>query len=427
MSNNNSYIFNETATGALDGVNKVFTVANSIATIESLRIGYIEYTNFSYSWNTITLADAPTIINGGVYVDYFYDTTSVTFDSANLIYDEVLIGTVDWVNKLFYSIYPIDKIDELRIGWLSYSSFTFNWRAITLATAPSVALGAPHIDYYRKDVALPTIDSWVTLSELRSSIYLRIGHDITSLQFPKELADEYISEGVVRISKMKRDRNKRGIFSFHKASDSMVTLTDGNTITTATSKYLPSKGIAIIEGWDVVYYNQKGDWFITSISDLEVDAIAWLKIQFGYKLSKNIEKISEVFIDWFKLTPQDFAEYRLQYSWDAYCVYNSHLFLPYSTWESSIVTVVYISKNNSSYTDTDIIDFDWEYLSVIKTFVLMNMYHDREDDREQREEMRYKQLLREYKRELATQYANTSWVMQTAGPLTRSWQLITRR
>lgn len=418
-SNNNSYIFNEAAFGTVNGTNKVFTLANPIATIESLRVGYIEYTNFTYTWNTITLADAPTVLNGWVYVDYFYSASADTFDSVNLIYDETLIGEVDWINKVFYSVYPIDQIDELRVWGVSYNNFTFNGRAVTLAAAPTSSLGAPHIDYYRKDVALPTIDSGVTLSELRSSIYLRIGHEVTSLQFPKDLADEYISEGVTRISKMKRDRNKRGIFSFHKASDSQVMGTDGNKIYASLSNYLPSKGIAIIEGGDVVYYSQKGTNYISSISDLELNEIEDSRIQFGYKLSKNIDKISEVFVDGFKLTPVDFAEYRTKYSGNVFTVYNSYLFLPFNLADGNVITVVYVARHTSEYTDNSIIDFDGDYLSVIKTFVLMNMYHDREDDREQREEIRYKTLLREYKRELAKQYETTAAVMWTAWPLTR--------
>lgn len=419
MANNNSYIFNEAASGTINWVNKVFTVVNQIATIESLRIGYVEYTNFTYTWNTITLADAPTVINGGVYVDYFYSTSTNTFDSVNLIYDETLIWEVDGINKVFYSVYPIAQIDELRISWISYNSFTVNGRAVTLATAPTTSLWAPHIDYYRKDVDIPTIDSGVTMTGLRSSIYLRLWQDITSLQFPQELVDEYISEGVTRISKLKRDKNKRGIFSFHKAADSVVVSTDGNKIYTTISDYLPAKWIAILFWGDVVYYNQKSTWYISSISDLDINEVTDRKIQFWYKLSKNVDKISEVFVDWFKLTPVDFAEYRTQYSTGNFCVYNGYLFLPYSSADAPVVTVVYIARHTSTYADTDIIDFDWDYLSVIKSFVLWNMYKDREDDRKIDEKNNYQELLREYKRELSTQYGTTAAVFQTASPLNR--------
>jgi len=420
MANNNSYIFNELAAWTIDWVNVTFTVANSIASIESLRIWYVEYTSFSFSGNTIILDDAPSVINGGVYVDYFYEETNNEFASVNLIYDEVLIWELDWVNKVFYSIYPIDKIDELRVWGISYSNFSFNGRCVTLAAAPSIVLGLPHIDYYRKDASVNTIDSWVTLSELRSSIYTRLWQTVTSLQYPKELADEYISEWVTRISKMKRDRVKRWILSFHKAYDWTISTTNWNVINVGTtSKYLPAKGAAIIRGWDVVFYSTKTESTIASLNDLDLNLIEWERIKYWYKLSRTIEKVSEVFINWFKLTPADFAEYRAYPDLDKFCVYNWYLFLPYRTTDAEVVTVVYVGKHNSTYTDNDIIDFDWDYLPVIKSFVLWNMYKDREDDRFNLEYTNYKEVLREYKRELSKQYETTSSVFQTAWILNR--------
>ena len=63
MSYNSSYIYNEQAQGTVNGVNKTFIVAHNISSVESIRIGYVDYTNFTYSGNTITLADAPSVIN----------------------------------------------------------------------------------------------------------------------------------------------------------------------------------------------------------------------------------------------------------------------------------------------------------------------------------------------------------------------------
>lgn len=418
MANNNSYIYNEQATWTLDWVNVTFTVSNPISQIESLRVGYVEYTSFTYSGNTIILDDAPTVLNGWVYVDYFYDSSSNEFSAINLIYDEVLSGVADWINKTFIAVYPVDMIDELRVWGVVYTNFYTSWRYVILNDAPSSLDWAPHLDYYRKDAQISTIDSWVTLAQLRSSIYVRIWQTVTSLQFPKELADEYISEWVKRISKMKRDKTKRWVLSFHKAYDWIIEWTNGLILDVGSvSRYLPAKGIGIIRWWDVVYYNNKTTSSITSISDLDIDLVSWLKIQYGYKLPRNIEKVSEVFINWFKLTPSDFAEYRAHKAIDKFTVYNWYLFLPYRTTDAEIVTVVYTCAHNSQYWDNDIIDFDGDYLPVIKTFALWNMYHDREDDRMQKEEARYKELLKEYKREISKQFENTSWVFQTSWPL----------
>ena len=420
MAYNSSYIYNEQAQWLVNWVNVIFVVAHNISSIESIRIWYVDYTNFTFAWNEITLADAPTVISWGIYVDYFYDTAIQTFDNVNLIYDEILIGEADGTNVVFYSVYPVGRIDELRVGWVAYTSFTVNGRAITLAAAPSEVLGAPHIDYYRDDVDVNLINSWTTLSTLRSSIYTRIWQTVTSLQFPKELVDEYITEGIVRISKMKKDKTKRWVFTFHKASDWIISTTDWNIINVwTTSDYLPSRWIAIVDNWNVIYYNSKSASTISSITWLELNVIEGLRIHYGYKLSLTIDKVSEVHIDWFRLTPTDFAEYISQYNVDKFCVYNWYLFLPYRTADADVVRVSYTWRNTSTYEDTDIIDFDGDYLSVIKSFVLYNIYKDREDDRYENEFMNYKQTLREYKRELSKQYETTCTVMQAAGPLTR--------
>lgn len=420
MAYNSSYIYNEQAQWLVNWVNTTFIVAHNIASVESVRIWYVDYTDFTFSWNTIVLADAPTLISWGIYVDYFYDTSIQTFDNVNLIYDEELIWQADWINTLFYSVYPIWRIDELRIDWVAYTSFTVNGRAITLADAPSEVLGAPRIDYYRSDVEVAMIDSWVTLSTLRSSIYTRIWQTVTSLQFPKELVEEYISEGIVRISKMKKDKTKRGVFTFHKAHDGNVSTVSWTIINVGTtSQYLPSKGICIVSDWNIVYYNGKTSSTITSINWLELNLVEGERIHYGYKLSQTIDKISEVHVDWFKLTPTDFNEYISQSNIDKFCTYNGYLFLPYGTKDTSVVRLCYIGKNTSVYEDTDIIDFDGDYLSVIKSFVLYNIYKDREDDRYRNEVDNYKQVLREYKRELSKEYETTSAVFQTAGPLNR--------
>lgn len=418
MAYNSSYIYNEQAAWTVDWVNKDFVVAHNISSVESLRIGYVDYTNFTVAWNVITLADAPTVISWGVYVDYFYDTSIQTFDNVNLIYDETTIGEADSSNLVFYSVYPIGRIDELRVWGVAYTSYTVNGRAITLAAAPSSILGAPHIDYYRDDVDVNMVDSGITLSELRSSIYTRIWQTVTSLQYPTALVDEYISEWVVRVSKMKRDKIKRGVFTFRKAFDTTIVSCDGNTINTwTTSGYLPARGLAIVDQWNVVYYSAKSATWISTLTWLELDWVEGSHISFGYKLSLTIEKVSEVFIDWFKLTPCDFAEYMKDSKTnDKFCIYNGYLLLPFLYADWNIVRVVYIGKNTSTYEDTDIIDFNWDYIPVIKSFVMWNIYKDREDDRYVNEYKNYEQLLREYKRELSKQYETTSWVFQYGWP-----------
>lgn len=421
MATNIQYIYNEQAQGTLDGVNKVFTVSKTIDSVESIRIGYVEYTNFAFVWNTITLADAPSPLYWWVYVDYFYWVDNLeTFFTASLIYDEALSGEVNWVNKTFTTVYPIDKVDELRVSSIPYTNFTVNGRYVILNDAPIVSQWAPRIDYYREDSNVWTIDSWVTMEQLRSSIYTRLGQTITSLQYPKELVDEYIREWVGRVSKLKRDKRKRSVFTFHKAADWLIaSVTWSNINIWTTSKFLPSQWNAVVDGWNYINYAYKTATDIQWISWLSVEDIEWKAIVFGYRLPHWVDKISEVFLDWFKLTPSDFAEYRAHVDSDKFCVHNGYLFIPKSFTDGRVVTVVYYALHVYDYDDNDIIDFDWDYIPVIKSYVLYNVYKDREDDRFINEYNAYKEILKEYKRELSRQYETTSAVFQTASILNK--------
>lgn len=65
-----TYIFSEVPTWAVDGVNKTFTVVNTIDTIEEIYIAGVPYRHFSFFGTTITLVDAP-LTGFDISVDYW--------------------------------------------------------------------------------------------------------------------------------------------------------------------------------------------------------------------------------------------------------------------------------------------------------------------------------------------------------------------
>ena len=70
-------IINEIPVGDIDGINKVYTLANDIQAITDLLVDGAEYTGYTFSWTTITLNDAPT---ASILSDYIsWNTTSGTF------------------------------------------------------------------------------------------------------------------------------------------------------------------------------------------------------------------------------------------------------------------------------------------------------------------------------------------------------------
>lgn len=111
-----SFIYNEQLTGTVNGVNTVFTSANTIDEIESMRLWGAEYSGFSFTGNTVTLTDAPTVGLGSPYIDYFIEaatptpsSSTVTFwDLRSQIYED--IGQDDGSPQ-----YPVSMVDRYII------------------------------------------------------------------------------------------------------------------------------------------------------------------------------------------------------------------------------------------------------------------------------------------------------------------------
>lgn len=138
MSTNINFIYNETLSGVVDGVNKVFTSLREVDAVESLRLGGVEYTGFSYSGNVFTLTDAPTVALGSPQLDYFYlsvassTTSDKTFgDMIDDVYEIVgqdsssLQFPISLVKKNI--VESVTMINDLRTNpFAKRGSYTFN-------------------------------------------------------------------------------------------------------------------------------------------------------------------------------------------------------------------------------------------------------------------------------------------------------------
>jgi hypothetical protein len=65
--------------GAINGVNKTFTLSNEIGVVDDVFMDGAVYVGFSVSGNQITLSDAPTL---SLYVDYSTTTVPIFTDST---------------------------------------------------------------------------------------------------------------------------------------------------------------------------------------------------------------------------------------------------------------------------------------------------------------------------------------------------------
>ena len=144
--------------------------------------------------------------------------------SQILVYNEQLVGTVDGTNKTFTSVHPVSYVESLRLGGAEYTDFTVVGNVFTLTDAPTVATGSPYSDYFWDDGAIPVGDSAKTFIDAIDDVYLKLGQNSTSRQFPLSLTKAYVKEGIkVMNNERANPRKKVGEYSFNKAVDVTVT------------------------------------------------------------------------------------------------------------------------------------------------------------------------------------------------------------
>lgn len=116
----------------------MFTCVNIISSVESLRLGGAEYTDFTFVGNTVTLVDAPTISLGAPRMDYFISsdivvpTATTTFiDGLQYFYEKVgesvasELYPISLVRKEF--AIAVNVINNMRANPREkISSWTFN-------------------------------------------------------------------------------------------------------------------------------------------------------------------------------------------------------------------------------------------------------------------------------------------------------------
>lgn len=319
--------------------------------------------------------------------------------TINFIYWETLSWVVDWVNKVFTSLYPIYQIEDLRLWWVDYTSFTFNWNSVTLTDAPTIATWAPNIDYFRSDTITASITWTVTFLDVVNDFYDRVWQTSLSLVYKLDLVKKYINEGIRVINNMRTNpKYKIGQYSFNKAPDTVVSVYSATQVETPLlSNYVPSSWKIMIWDSTTVNYTSKTWNIFTWISWLNIVYQPWDWISIWYAIPEWVKKISEVLLNKKVLDFVDRREYFIQKNRNVYTIIDWYIFLPYLTSTLDIITVHYIKNNEQLTNDTDIVDIENEYYQVLSLYALYNILMDREDDRYNIQYQKYKDQLRLYK------------------------------
>lgn len=122
-----NYIYNETLSWVVDGVNKTFTTVYDIFKIEEVYIGWAAYRGVSFSWNTVVFNDAPPLWSPQPSIDYFETTTPVPAAEWDVTLGLIINDVYDkLVQDRFTGGVPNDVYKEGQIR----QSIVTGWRRI---------------------------------------------------------------------------------------------------------------------------------------------------------------------------------------------------------------------------------------------------------------------------------------------------------
>lgn len=317
---------------------------------------------------------------------------------TNYVYWEILNWVVDGVNKTFTSLYPVDRVEEMYLGWATYRDFTFVGQTFTLDDAPTSYLGSPQLDYFRSDITPLPSSTTTTFGSVIDRTYLRLGRAKTSPQFPIDLVKYYINEGSRVINNKKTNpKYKVNSYSFNKTKDYVATEYNANKIEVGTiSSYVPTNGKIMVSSAEIVSYSNTTTSAFGWLSWLEIVYKAGDRICVWYRIPNGIKKISEIVLNKTILNFKDRREFYIGKDNGSYTIIDNYIFLPYSTNEGDVVAVNYVVDNVACVLDTDLIDFENEYSQVLELYSCYNICKDREDERADDFKVRYQEQLRLY-------------------------------
>lgn len=392
-------ITSEVATWVVNGVNVTFTTINPISTIRLIEVNGNEYAQYTFSWNSIVLDDAPSAWS--VEVTYEYEYNLDYLQNSNWITWEILSGTVNWTNKLFKSFYPISLLDEVRVDGTPTVAYTFNGNSILFTVAPTTWV--VDIDYFRKDLQVIDYskDNYYTLAEIRTKVYDKIGEDGgTTARYPIDLVNDGLIDWLNEICSILIDKYRNVTYSVKVWTPIALTPIDNSitTLTTGYSEQYPSKGRIITYEGDFVDYTSKTSagiiWWITC-NNFPIDSINGFV---GYRLPRNWLRVASVYVDNYQLREFGDINEFLARQENGYLINNGYIY--FSRSGDCIVNVEVNEYLSNSLNDNTVIYVDKADVSVVIYYCLRQVYAEREDDKLTTAAELYQDKLKSYKRKI---------------------------
>jgi len=295
--------------------------------------------------------------------------------------NETLTWDVDWINTTFVSDNYIALVDGIYVDGVKLTSedYTIDRYTIELVAAPLSSISLNH--FYREE--LDIIGNWlVEFWDLIQEVYDELGRSNLSKVYKKERIESMLNKSIKRITNKAPEKTKiqhyalKGV-NWFKAEDVTSTGIGSSNIQWVGIQW------ALLAGDNIYLPYTDFDWttFTTQIQDVvEIGD----KIIVAHRIPYGVQKVSAVYVDSQELTYVDNKDFSMSTLTDYTIIRgkdgNEYLFLPYSETEYTL-SVKYVPDQKIFVNETDVVDIEPEYTTVIVYDVLYRLAWSREDER----------------------------------------------
>ncbi len=298
--------------------------------------------------------------------------------------------SIDGVNKEFKTDYIIWAVQSIYVDGTLISSSTYSFSAltITLDVAPATSVV---LNYFKREVGSINWNWMVTLWDLKTSFYRKIGRVNRDLTIPNNISSLYpedyvkteLRKSLKRIVNISPESNRIQQYTLKGTNWYVVTdETTENVVTLEQSLTNEIEGMFFV--WNWIAYNYYGlNWSTFQVKGIDLSEIGD-KVIVGSRIPYGAQKLSEVIVDGIPYNYTDqrafsmigAQQYTIVKDWQG----NEYLFVSYN--EDEVVTVVkYVPDLNHFSNDNDIIDMVEEYTDVIVYDTAYKLLRDKEDER----------------------------------------------
>jgi len=293
--------------------------------------------------------------------------------------NETLTWTIDGANKEFVSDNYIALVDSVIVDWTPVTAYTIDMYTITFDVAPVTSVVLNH--FYREE--LDVVWNWlVEFWDITQEIYDELWRNSLSKVYKKTRVESMINKSLKRILNKSPARSKIQNYALKGINGMKVESVTSDSLGGSAIQWVGIQWAMLVgDNIYLPYTDYDGSTFTTQLQDVVNE---WDQVIVGHRIPYWVQKVSEVYVDGYKLEYVDSRDFHMS-SIESFTVIrgkdgNEYLFLPYSETEYTL-SVKYVPDQKIFVNETDVVDIESEYTSVIAYDVLYRLTASREDER----------------------------------------------